>query len=188
MSRIYKRQRQQYVFGGVIAILGAVAVLSFLILYLPIRADSIRLQASIEMLGQESEDRILALAGLQELESQLDDSRRERLRFLAARTVPRDEGFAAILPDLERLAQIAGIRRNQVQYNLEPIPEFGVYSVGINIPVQGSYQAVTRFIRELEGADTLFILDSIGLNRSGEGGLGDLELSLTLTTFFSYES
>ena len=188
MSRMYRRQRQQYVFGGVVAILAAVSVLSFLILYLPVRSDSIRLQASIETLDEESDDRVLDLERLVELESQLDDSRRERLRFLAARVVPRDEGFAAILPDLERLAEIADIRRNQVQYDLDPIPEFGVYSVGISIPVQGSYQAVTQFIRELEGADKLFILDAIGLNRSEAGGPGELELSLSLTTFFSYGS
>jgi Tfp pilus assembly protein PilO len=89
---------------------------------------------------------------------------------------------------LEKLAQIAGIRRNQVQYELDPVPAFGVYSVRINIPVQGPYEAVTRFIRELEVSDRVFILDSIGLNRAQLGGPDNLELSLNLTTFFSYGS
>ena len=188
MNRTYRRKKEQYVFGSVVVILGAVSILSFLILFLPVRADYLDLEVSIERLRQESVDRVLRLESLQEGESQLDSSRRERLRFLAARIVPRDEGFAAVLPDLEQLAQIAGIRRNQVQYDLDPVPEFGVYSVRINIPVQGPYEAVTRFIRELEGFDRVFILDSIGLNRSQTAEPGDLDLSLNLTTFFSYGS
>ncbi len=188
MKRTYRRKKQQYVFGSIVAVLGSVSILSFFILYLPVRADYGRLEVSIERMRQESVDRGQRLERLREVESQLDTSRRERLRFLAARTVSREEGFAAVLPDLEQLAQIAGIRRNQVQYDLDPVPEFGVYSLRINIPVQGPYEAVTRFIRELEGADRVFILDSIGLNRTQVGGPDDLNLSLNLTTFFSYGS
>ena len=188
MSRIYGRKKQQYVFGSVVAVLVVVSLLAFLILYLPVRADHRRLEVSIERLRQESVDLAQRLEQLQDVEIELDSSRRERLRFLATRTIAREEGFAAVLPDLEQLAQAAGIRRNQVQYDLDPVPEFGVYSVNINIPVQGPYEAVTQFIRELEGADRVFILDSIGLNRSQAGEPGDLELSLNLTTFFSYGS
>jgi len=188
VKRLYRRQKQQYIFGTIVAIATGVSILSFLILYLPIRSDYVRLEASIERFEEESVGMEASFEQLQELESQLEASRRERLRFLAARVVPREEGFAALLPDLERLAEIAGIRRNQVLYDPDPVPEFGTYQVRINIPVQGPYSAVTRFIRELEEADTFFILDSIGLNRSQGGGPGDLELSLNLTTFFSYES
>ena len=188
MKRTSRRQKQQYVLGSIVAILCAISILSFLILYLPVRADYGRLDVSIERMRQESVNRVQRVERLQEIESQLETSRRERLRFLAARTVSREEGFAAVLPDLEKLAQIAGIRRNQVQYDLDPVPAFGVYSVRINIPVQGPYEAVTRFIRELEISDRVFILDSIGLNRAQLGGSGDLELSLNLTTFFSYGS
>ncbi len=188
MNRIYRRRKHQYVFASVVAILGAISLLSFLILYLPVRADNRRLEASIERLEQESMDRVQRLERLQDAEIEVESSRRERLRFLAARTVPRQEGFAAVLPDLEQLAEVAGIRRSQVQYDLDPEPEFGVYSVRINIPVRGPYEAVTRFIRELERADRVFILDSIGLNGSQVDGMDELNLSLNLTTYFSYES
>ena len=188
MKRKYRRKKQQYVFGTIVALLGVVSILSSFILYLPVRADYRRLESSIERMRQESVGRAQRLQRLQEVESQFDSSRRERLRFLAARTVSREEGFAAVLRDLEQLAQIAGIRRDQVQYDLDPVPAFGVYAVRINIPVQGPYEAVTRFIRELEGADRVFILDSIGLNRTQVGGPDALDLSLNLTTFFSYGS
>lgn len=185
MSRLYRRRKQQYVFLAAVAIFCGASILAFLLLYLPMRSDYRRLEASIEQLRRENVDRRAELARLREIESQLDASRRERLRFLAARMIPREEGFAAILPDLERLAQLAGIRRNQVLYNLDSEPQFGVYRMEINIPVQGSYGAVTEFIRELEEAETLFILESIRLNRAQDG---NLDLSLTMTTFFSYGS
>ena len=188
MKHLYRRQKQQYVFGGFIGVVGVVSVLSFLILYLPVRADSLRLQEAIDRLERENIERTGELERLVSADSQLDDARRERLRFLAARLIPRDQGFAALLPDLERLAELTGIQRNQVLYEPDTVPQFGVYSVRINIPVRGSYAAVTRFIRELESADKVFILDSIGLNRAGSGDQEDLDLSLRLTTFFSYES
>jgi Tfp pilus assembly protein PilO len=185
MSRLYHRQKQKYLFGTIVAVFLGVSILAFLILYLPLRSELRGLEASIDRFTSERVTRATDLDRLQQIENQLGESRTERLRFLAARIVPREEGFAAILPDLERLAQIAGIRRSQVRYSLDPVPQFGVYRIQIDLPVQGSYLAVTRFIRELETAETLFILDSIGLNRSQTG---ELDLSLGLTTFFSYGS
>ena len=159
MNRTYRRKKQQYVFGSVVAHIRRRFNPVF---FDPVSSCSGRLSETWKVPSNGCDRRVLIgferLESLQDAESQLDSSRRERLRFLAARTVPRDEGFAAVLPDLEQLAQIAGIRRNQVQYDLDPVPEFGVYSVRINIPVQGPYEAVTRFIRELEGFDRVFII------------------------------
>ena len=188
MKHLYRRQKQQYILGGLVGIVGVVSVLSLLILYLPVRAENFRLQSDSERFERESIERTETLKRLETAEIELDDARRERLRFLAARLIPRDQGFAALLPDLERLAEMAGIQRNQVLYAADPVPQFGIYSVRISLPVRGPYTAVTRFIREIESADTVFILDSIGLNRADPDGQDDLDLSLNLTTFFSYES
>ena len=185
---MYRRQKEQYVFGAVVGIVGVLSVLSLLILYLPIRSEYLALEASITRYREETAQRAAELARLNELEGRLNQSRGTRHEFLALRSIPRSEGFAAILPDLERLAQIAGIERNAVLYDLDPVPEFGIYELRISIPVQGSYAAVTRFIRELEDADTLFIVESIALNLSQFGAPNALSLALNVTTFFSYGS
>ena len=183
---LYRRQRTQYLFAGIIGTVGVTAALFFLILHLPARVDFNRLTASIQSLEDEIVSQTDVLEGLEELDRSVNESRTESLRFLAAQFIPREQGFAAMLPDLERLAEMAGISRNRVQYLIEG-PQFGVYAVSINIPVQGNYTEVTRFIRELEYSYVFFILDSIGLAASTSNNPGDLDLSLNLTTFFSHE-
>ena len=187
MKHLFRRQKQQYLFGGIIGSTGLVSLLFFLILYLPARADYLRLEASIERHRSETGFRAQELERLQDLNDQLETARTDRLRFLAARFIPRQSGFAAMLPDLEELAQMAGIDRSRVQYSVDQNAQFGVYSVSINLPVRGDYAAVNRFIRALEDADTFFILDSIGLTRSESGAAGELNLSLSLTSFFAYD-
>jgi hypothetical protein len=187
MKHVLRRQKYQILFGGLVAVAGVVSVMFFLILYLPARSDYLELQSSIERLIAESEQRHRTLERLQDSDEKLDAARQEQLGFVATRFISRAQGFAAIMPDLEELAQIAGIDRNRVQYAIDQEPRFGVYSVQVNIPVRGDYSAVTSFIRELERSNTFFILDSIGLSASGSGVPGELSLSLNLTTFFAYD-
>lgn len=183
---LYRRQKTQYLFAGAIGIVGVIAVLFFLILHLPARVDFNRLTASIQSLEAEIVSETNMLERLETLVRSVDEAEADSMRFLAARFIPREQGFAAMLPDLDRLAETAGINRNRVQYVIEG-PQFGVYAVSINSPVQGNYTEVTRFIRELESSDTFFILDSMGLAASSSNNPGDLDLSLNLTTFFSHE-
>ena len=183
---MYRRQKTQYLFAGGIGIIAVIAALFFLILYLPARVDYSRLNASIRSLESEIVEQSAVLEQLEELDRSVDEVQTESLRFLAARFIPREQGFAAMLPDLDRLAEMAGINRNRVQYVVDG-PQFGVYAISINIPVQGNYSEITRFIRELERSDMFFILDSIGLGTSSSDIPGSLDLSLNLTTFFSHE-
>ncbi len=187
MKQVLRRQKNQILFGGLVAVSGVVSLMFFLILYLPARSDYLELQASIARLGTESEQRGRDLERLETIGEQLDVARQDQSSFVAARFISREQGFAAIMPDLEALAQIAGIDRNRVQYVIDDQPRFGVYSVRVSLPVSGDYTAVTAFIRELESSNTFFILDSIGLAAASSGVPGELTLSLNLTTFFAYD-
>ena len=164
---------------------GVVTTLSFLILYLPSRLEYFKVGETITEIQRESEERQIVLERLEASSVQLTDARNERQRFLAARLIPRDEGFAAMIPDMERLAQLAGIKRGNVSYGLSEEQEFGLYAVVINMPVLGGYSDVAQFIEELERADTFFLLDSVQLNRASSEQRGDLNLTLNLTTFFT---
>jgi len=44
----YRRQRQQYLFAGLLAVIGVVNLLFFFILYRPVRSEYVRLQDSIQ--------------------------------------------------------------------------------------------------------------------------------------------
>lgn len=187
MKHLFRRQKQQYLAGGVVGALGLVSLLFFLILYLPVRAEYLRMEVSIEHYRSETKLRSQELDRLEDLNDQLEMTRIEHLRFLEARFIPRQEGFASMLPDLEELALVAGIDRSRIQYNVDPNARFGVYSVRINMPVRGDYGAVNGFIRALENSATFFILDSIALTSPESDTPGELNLSLSLMTFFSYD-
>lgn len=187
MRRLYPRERHQFVFGGVVAATGVVALLFFFTVYLPMKTEFNGMNASIEQLDAGSRARETELARLEALSDRLDQARGERARFLGARLIPRDDGFASMIPDLERLAGVSGITRDRATYNTSEEVRFGLHAVTFSMPVRGSYASLTRFIEELERADTFFILDSIQMRRARADEVGDLDLLLNGTTFFAQE-
>ena len=187
MRRLYRRDKRQIAFAVFVGAIGVVTTMSFLILYLPSRSEYVEVGETITRLQREIEVREFVLQGLEDTGVQLDDARTERMRFLAARLIPRDEGFAAMIPDMERLAQLAGISRDRVSYGFSEEPEFGLHPVPISMPLLGGYTDLTQFIEELESAETFFILDSIQLNRSQDEEQEQVNMALNLTTFFSYQ-
>ena len=185
MKHLMVRKKRQYIFIGTVVLSFVVAILSFLAFYLPARSGHLRLTATIERLEGEVSLREKIVGELERRRIQLESAQLERQQFLAARIIPRKTGFAAILPSLEEFAQVAGIDRNRVQFQIEQEPRFGVYAVGISMPVRGDYKAVTRFIRELESSNIFFILNSISMDRAESETFKELNLLLSLTTFFS---
>ena len=187
MRPMYRREKHQLVFGGSVAVAGVVALLFFLILYLPSRSEYRAVGESIERLEAETAARKVVLESLEDAAGEFDLARGEWSRFLGARLIPRESGFAAMIPDLERLAGIAGVSRDRVAYNTSQETQFGLYAVIVNMPVRSTYASLTRFIEALEDADIFLILDSIYLGRTEDEEQGDLDLTLNLTTFFSRE-
>ena len=82
----------------------------------------------------------------------------------------------------------AGVRRPLVDFSPEEIKQYGIYSVKIKIPVQGTYSNAVNFIKALETSDTFFLINSIDVKTSVEGTPGNsvssVALSLSLETFF----
>ena len=184
MRRMYRREKHQLVFGGFVAVAGMVALLFFLILYLPSRSEYRAVGESIERLEAETAARKVVLESLEDATGEFDLARGEWSRFLGARLIPRESGM---IPDLERLAGFAGVSRDRVVYDISQETQFGLYAVIINMPVRSTYASLTRFIEALEDADIFLILDSIYLGRTEDEEQGDLDLTLNLTTFFSRE-
>ncbi len=185
MRRFYPREKVQIAFAGFVAALGAAALLFFLVLYLPLRAEYRAAGETIARLTAETAARRAALDRMEAAADGIDLAGEHWSRFLRERLITRDQGYAAMIPDLEGLARFAGVSRDRVNYNLIEESQFGVYAVVINMPIRNSYDSLTRFIEELENAETFFILDSILLSRPDVEDDTDLNLELNLTTFFS---
>lgn len=181
-----RRHRQQLFFSGLLVVTGVINVLFFLILHRPARSEYFQLQGAIERQQSEIETRKREVGRLDEISTQLETSQQDRGELFAAHFVKRDVGFSRIPNELEKLAMAAGVRKSVVNYSMSAVPQYGLYSVKIRIPVEGEYANIANFIKSLETAGTFFIIDSIDVrsNAAAGGSDGGVGLTLSLETFF----
>ena len=185
MKILYRRQRQQYLFAALLTVLGVINLLFFLILYRPVRSEYYQLQDSIQRLQEDIRTKHQSVERLEKLSAQLGTSEQDRQRLILGHFIPREAGFSEILPKLDDMAQRAGVRKTRVDYRIDDIPRYGLYSVKIRIPVTAAYPNVANFIKDIESSDTFFIIESIDIRSSSDVTPGaTVSLDLSLETFF----
>jgi len=182
--KTYRRQRQQYLFASFLGILAVVNVLFFLILYRPARLEYFRLQDSIERTRLEGQSRRQRIDRLEKLNAQLETSARDRSSLVTEHFIPKSTGWSEILPQLEAALQKANVKNVRKDYALDQMPQYGLYSVKIRLPVTGHYPNVMKFIQELEDAQTFFIINSIDVRGSNTTDVSDVGMNLEIETFF----
>ena len=188
MTRMNRRQRQIYLFTGLVGTIAIVNALFFLILYQPTRLEYSRLQDSIHRLRAETINRTQRLRQKERIAAQLETSNQDRAALVTKHFVPLEVGFVQVQPDLDRFAQRSGVKKSRIDESREEKPQFGLYSVKIKIPVQGTYSNIVNFIKELESSNTFYIIQAIDVRSSGEtsslGATDNISLDMTLETFF----
>jgi Tfp pilus assembly protein PilO len=184
--RTYRRQRQHYLFAILLGVIGAINLLFFFILYWPARSEYYRLQESIAHLRGDVASRRQRVETLERLNTQLSRLEQDRQRLFMTHFIPRDAGWSEILPKLNGMVQEAGVKNSQKGYTIDETPQYGLYSVKIRVPVQGAYQNVVNFIRDIEDSETFFIINSIDVHGNDTSGPGTSEIALDLAieTFF----
>ena len=184
--KTYRRQRQQYVFAGLLGLVGVINLLFFFILYQPARSEYNRLQESIERSRSEIDIRRKKIQVLERLNAQLSTLEQDRQRLFTRHFIQRDAGWSEILLKLNQMVQDAHVENIQKGYSIDQTPQYGLYSVKIRVPVEGAYPNVVNFIKDIENSETFFIIDSIDV-RAGTGGgpnPADIGLDLNIETFF----
>jgi Tfp pilus assembly protein PilO len=193
---IYRRQRQQYIFAGILAVIAVVNVLFFFILNRPTRREYERLEDSIRQLQAQLGGNTLYVANREKTSTQLDQFEKDKRALLAKIMTQRTRGYSHIVETLNAMAQRSGVKKTRAGFNLDPNPHAGLNTVTINLPLEGSYSSIVSFIRELENSDTIFLITSISLDsaqtrtqstnviNSGTGGSGTIALALVLETYF----
>ena len=184
MKRLYRRQRQQYFFATVLGVIGVVNLLFFLILYGPVRSEYFRLLDSIQRTHTAVQSRHQKIAQLEKLNAQLETSAQDRRELYTMHFIPRNAGWSEILPQLDAMVREAGVKNLRKDYNISDSAQYGLYSVTIRIPVNGPYSNVVNFIKDVENAGTLFIIDSINVQGSNVPGAAEVAMALNLETFF----
>ena len=183
--KAYRRQRQQYLFASVLGVIGVINLLFFFILYRPVRSEYFRLQDSIEKSRADVRSRRAKIDRLEKLNGQLETSAQDRERLYTMHFIPNDAGWSEIVPQLDMMVRTAAVKNARKDYDKDPIPQYGLHSVKIKLPVTGLYSNVVNFIKNLENADTFFIINSIDVGGStAKGGASDVSMNLNIETFF----
>jgi Tfp pilus assembly protein PilO len=182
--KAFRRQRQQYLFGGLLGVVAVVNVLFFMILYQPTRSEYFRLRESIQKTRAEIESRHQKIDRLEKLSTQLETLAQDRSRLFTMHFIPRNAGWSETLPLLESAVQKSGVKNLRQDYGIEDAPQYGLYSVKIRLPVNGLYPNIVNFIKELEASPTFFIINSIEVRGGSAPGNADVAMSLSLETFF----
>src|SRR5215468_8918569 len=180
----FRRQRQQYLFASALGVIGVVNLLFFLILYRPARSEYFGLQDSIEKTRALVQARRLTINRLERLNGQLETSAQDRARLVSGHFTPRVPGWSQILPELEEMVQAAGVKNLKQDYTIDSVPQYGLYSVKIRLPVSGTYSNVINFIKDLETSDRFFIINSIDVRGNATPGPVEITMNLSVETFF----
>lgn len=180
----YRRQRQQYLFAGLLGVIALVNVLFFVILYQPARSEYLRLQDSIQKTRADIRSREEKINRFEKLTAQLETSAQDRQRLITMHFIPKSSGWSEILPQLDGMIRRAGVKNVRKDYSTDDTPQYGLYSVKIRLPVSGVYPSVVNLIKEIENADTLFIINSIDVRGGTVPGSPDVSMNLNLETFF----
>jgi Tfp pilus assembly protein PilO len=93
-----------------------------------------------------------------------------------------EERLTSLIREVRQLAIQAGLRPDSISYPQERIEDFGLYERSINFDVEGSYEAVRRFINFLELSDSFLVLHRLSLNQSSQQ---EVRIALSLSTLFS---
>src|ERR1051326_5766420 len=118
-------------FTALVLIIAVVNVLFFLILYQPTRSEYFNLQDSIRRLKADAANRSTRVRQKEKVVAQLETSDQDRTKLVTKHFIPLDVGFVQVQPELERLAQRAGVKKSRVDETREAMPQFGLYSVKI---------------------------------------------------------
>ena len=163
---IYRRRRQQYIFAGLLVIIAVVNILFFFILNRPAQTEYATLQESIRQLQSQIAANKGNFAGLQKTSTQLDRFDKDKNALLMMHLIPRHTGYSEIVSTLDGLVRKSGVNKSRVNFDLDPKPRAGLNAVSINLPLEGGYSNIVKFIQELEDSDTLFLITKIELSTS----------------------
>src|SRR5688572_26864119 len=97
---IYRRQRQQNLFAGILAVIAVVNILFFFILNRPARMEYARLEESITQLRAQASANKVFFDKLEKTSTQLDRFDKDKSNLLMKHLIHRDSGYSQIVSTL----------------------------------------------------------------------------------------
>lgn len=133
--------------------------------------------------NQEVSKKLLAkradVAKLDNIDSHLQNASKVEAATFEKRLPRVDDGFSNLIQFFSDTASRIGVQKGRVNFKNNQRPDSGLLEVRINLPVEGGYTDIVKFINALERSDQLLIIDSIALQSGLENpNVGRLSLSL----------
>ncbi len=150
--------------------------------YSPIGGSAEEMETRLMDLRKQVSTKQAVLKRSKELAAKVDKGRTQGDEFLGRYFLSRPTTYSTLVGELNTLAKAAGVRPKEQAFNEEEVEgsdELGM--VSITAGYEGSYADLLHFLRELDKANRLVIIESLAA--SPQQGTGVLNISLRLNTF-----
>lgn len=164
---------------GVLLLLNLIAAW---FVYSPLGGSAEEMEARLTDLRKQVGQKQAALQRTKALAAKVDKGRAQGDEFLGRYFLSRPTTYSTLVGELNQLAKTAGVRPKEQSFNEEEVEgsdELGM--VSITAGYEGTYADLLHFLRELDRANRLVIIESLAA--SPQQGSGVLNISLRLNTF-----
>lgn len=141
-------------------------------------AQAERLQAEVARLDGSARRLDDTRVALDELRENLNVLRRDQLSGMRERLVP-------FLQEVLRLAQESGLAVESIGYSYKREDKSGLVYFTASYGVKGSYEQIRRCVFLLESSPHFIVLEGLGLSGDGSAASLDVQVRLTMGTYFS---
>lgn len=165
--------------------LGVLLVLNLVagwFVYSPLGGSAEEMEARLSDLRKQVGQKQSVLQRSKQLVAKVDKGRTQGDEFLSRYFLSRPTTYSTLVGELNDLAKAAGVRPKEQSYNEEEVEgsdELGMLS--ITAGYEGSYADLLHFLREIDRANRLVIIESLAA--SPQQGAGVLNITLRLNTF-----
>jgi Tfp pilus assembly protein PilO len=95
----------------------------------------------------------------------------------------RDRRMIEVQLEVARLAREFGINYKQVRYDNQKLPDEGLDTMTMIVPLEGGYASLRKFLQAVESSDKFLVIEQVALAEGHEGG-AMLQLNIALATYF----
>ena len=164
-------------FQVIATILGAIAFVAALLVFLPLRPSAEQKEADLNAAKLRSKQLEAEVDPLRSLPDKLVKARADIATFYQERFPDR---FSAIPETIGNLSSEHGVRLSDVKYETSDTNFTGIQEVTMEANLSGDYAKVVRFINALERSKVFLLVDTITLAEEGDAGRGDVRLQVRI--------
>jgi Tfp pilus assembly protein PilO len=150
--------------------------------YSPLGGSAEEMETRLSDLQRQVGQKRAALQRTKELAAKINKGRTQGDEFLGRYFLSRPTTYSSLVGELNELAKAAGVRPKDQAYNEEEVEgseELGMLS--ITAGYEGSYADLLHFLRELDRANRLVIIESLAA--TPQQGTGVLNITVRLNSF-----